>query len=105
MHLIKSDVRYYKYSIKKPNLLDNFYYEIQNTIDVLDINNDLYYFLHNHFLNSKKKWLFLYIIFNIENLFSAIINFIQIISNKKKKILPIFLVGFYIKKKSGYKSI
>lgn len=99
MHLIKSDLRSDKSSIKKTYILENFYYEMQNIIDIFDISNDLYDFIHNHFLNSKKKWLFLYIVFNIENIFSTIINFIRIINNRKKNITYIYRSYWHTKKK------
>jgi len=56
---------------------------MQNFIDLLEISNDLYHFIRNNFLNSKKKWLFLYIILHIENVSSAII---RLITSKKKGI-------------------
>lgn len=99
MHLIKSNRRYNKFFIKKNYFLEYFFYETQNIIDIFDISNVLYYFINNNYLNSKKKWLFLYIIFNIENIFSTIINFLYKINNKKKNITYTFSTIFYNKKK------
>lgn len=85
MHLIKSSINYDRYFIKKTSVFEKIYYEFQNFIDMLDISNDLYHFLNNHLLNSKKKWLFLYIIYHFDNFSSTIIKFIQRTNCKKKK--------------------
>lgn len=65
MQLIKSDLLD-KFFIKKIYVIDNYYYEIHNIIDILDINHCLYHFLRNPFLNYKKKWIFIYTIFHLE---------------------------------------
>lgn len=91
MQFIKSDLKYDRYSIKKPIVLDNLRIEIKNIIDMLDISNDFYHFLHNHSLNSKKKCVFLYILYHIEIYFytRVLIKLIQF-TNWKKRVLPIY---------------
>lgn len=76
---------------------------MQNIIDMIDINNDLYHFLSNSFLNSKKKWLFLYIIYHIENISSNIIRLIQLNTEKKKYSITCALIKLWAKKKKWVK--
>lgn len=102
MHFIKSNLRSDRYSIKNTYFLDNLRIEIKNFIDMLDISNDFYHFLHNHFLNSKKKWLFLYIIYHFDIFFYTRVLFklIKFTNWKKKRgITYIFMNLWNIKKK------
>lgn len=105
MQSIKSDLRYAKelfnYSIKKTYVLEKIYYEMQHIIDMLDISNDLYHFLRNPFLNSKRKWIFLSLIFKMEDFSSTLIKLIQLrgiayafmsLCNRKKKWVQINVI-------------
>lgn len=102
MQFFKSDLKYDRYSIKKTYVLDNLRIEIKNFIDMLDISNDFYHFLHNHSLNSKKKWVFLYILFHIDLYFytRVLIKLIKLTNWKKKKGITYILLNLWnIKKK------
>lgn len=100
MHFIKSDFLSDRSSIQKTFVFEKIYYSLNNIIDMLDISNDLYHFIHNNFLNSKKKWLLLYIIYNIENISSTIIKLIQFTNSKKKKGITFTIMNLWnIKKK------
>jgi F-type H+-transporting ATPase subunit delta len=95
MQSIKSDLL----SIKelKIYVFDNKYSDIQNLLDIININNDLYHFLSNPLLNSKKKYFFLYIIFNFDNFFSKILQFINF--KNKSSITTTFMKLWNTKKK------
>lgn len=102
MNLIKSDIRSDLYSIKKTFVLEKIYYDIQNLIDMLDISNDLYHFLHNPFLKTQKQWLFLYIISHLETITSTIIKFIPFITVtdwKEKKGVPYRFMNLWNRQK------
>lgn len=88
MQFIKSNLISDRYSIKKTYVLDNLRIEIKNFIDMLDISNDFYHFLHNHSLNSKKIVFFIYILYHIDIFFytRVLIKLIKFTNWKKKRV-------------------
>lgn len=79
------------------HLLENKYSYIQNFFDILNIINNLYYFLINPFFNFKIK--ILYIFFYFEKFFSKILYIIQYINYKNKSSITASFMKLWNKKK------